>query len=115
MRAVGFWWAPWSDRDQFPHPAHLVDPGWDPAERSTVLGYLQAGEPWLEFLSMVTCAFCGLRVGNAYLSDGVWFWPQMLAHEVDRHAVRLPDEFVAAAARGRRILARSRARGETRA
>jgi hypothetical protein len=35
------------------------------------------------------------------LTDGEWVWPDGLPHYVERHAVRLPDEFVAgAAARG---------------
>jgi hypothetical protein len=31
-------------------------------------------------------------------SDGVWLWPEGLAHYVDKHGIRLPDEFVAHAA-----------------
>jgi hypothetical protein len=34
-------------------------------------------------------------MGGRDLTDGVWMWPEGLAHYVERHAVRLPDEFVA--------------------
>jgi len=39
--------------------------------------------------------------GNESCCDDRWFWPSGLAHYVERHAIRLPDEFVShAAARG---------------
>jgi hypothetical protein len=31
-------------------------------------------------------------------SDGVWLWPEGLAHYVEKHGIRLPDEFVEHAA-----------------
>ncbi|HEY1188039.1 MAG TPA: hypothetical protein VGE74_10300 [Gemmata sp.] len=33
-------------------------------------------------------------MGGRDLTDGVWMWPEGLAHYVECHAVRLPDEFV---------------------
>lgn len=102
MRAVGFWWAPWSRYDSFPHPYHLIDPDWDPAQRAAVLAHLRAGAEWRQFLSLKPCSLCGERTGNTYVSDGEWFWPLVLAHEVERHGLRLPDEFVAAAQAGTR-------------
>ena len=36
----------------------------------------------------------GYSIGCLELSDGVWLWPEGLAHYVDVHGVRLPDEFV---------------------
>jgi len=39
-------------------------------------------------------AFNGLEI----LGDGRWCWPSGLAHYVEAHAIRLPDEFVAQAA-----------------
>jgi hypothetical protein len=37
----------------------------------------------------------GYPTGRLDLSDGVWLWPEGLAHYVEAHGVRLPDEFVA--------------------
>jgi hypothetical protein len=81
MRAVGFWWAPWSRYESFPHPYHLIDPDWDPAQRAAVLAHLRAGAEWRQFLSLKPCSLCGERTGNTYVSDGAWFWPLILAHE----------------------------------
>jgi len=33
-------------------------------------------------------------MGSREYWDGVWFWPEGLAHYVQCHDVRLPDEFV---------------------
>jgi hypothetical protein len=33
-------------------------------------------------------------MGFRDLFDGVWIWPEGLAHYVERHSVRLPEEFV---------------------
>ena len=41
---------------------------------------------------------CCYTTGWVELSDGVWLWPDGLAHDVEAHGVRLPDEFVAHAA-----------------
>ena len=34
-------------------------------------------------------------MGCTELTDGVWVWPVGLAHYVEHHDVRLPDEFAA--------------------
>ena len=37
-----------------------------------------------------------IKIGPPHLhSDGTWIWPQDLAYYVDRHHVRLPEEFIA--------------------
>lgn len=44
------------------------------------------------------CRFvCGTpdwEMGDSSLHDGEWEWPDGLAHYVERHSVRLPDEFI---------------------
>ncbi|MGW2396006.1 hypothetical protein ACWCYY_05585 [Kitasatospora sp. NPDC001664] len=39
VRLIGFWGTAGSDH--LPHPAALVDPGWDESERHQVAGYLE--------------------------------------------------------------------------
>jgi len=39
-----------------------------------------------------------LHNGNRFYCDDVWCWPEGLAHYVETHGIRLPDEFVAHAA-----------------
>jgi len=43
-----------------------------------------------------TCRFLceNKSVGNKELTDGVWVWPEGLAHYVEVHDVLLPSEFV---------------------
>lgn len=40
------------------------------------------------------CRICGCRNGGTELTDGVYVWPDGLAHYVTEHDVRLPDVFV---------------------
>ena len=81
-----------------PHPAWLVWAGWDPVELSGVLAYLRAGQEWIQFRGWSYCRFeCGIApsaLGDRDLTDGVWVWPEGLAHYVEKHFVRLPDEFI---------------------
>jgi hypothetical protein len=81
-----------------PHPARLVWAGSDPVELSGVLAYLRAGQEWIQFRGWSYCRFeCGIApsaLGDRDLTDGVWVWPEGLAHYVEMHSVRLPKEFI---------------------
>ena len=45
-------------------------------------------------MGLSVCRVCGASNGYAEYSDGTYIWPSGLAHYVDQHDVRLPDEFV---------------------
>jgi hypothetical protein len=81
-----------------PSPAALVAPGWNQADMPSVLAYLRAGQEWIRFHGWSYCRFdCGIApsaLGDRDLTDGVWVWPEGLAHYVEVHSVRLPDEFI---------------------
>jgi hypothetical protein len=81
-----------------PHPACLVWAGWRPSELAGVLAYLRSGQEWIRFCGWSYCRFkCGIApsaLGDRDLTDGVWVWPEGLAHYVETHAVRLPNEFI---------------------
>ena len=81
-----------------PDPAWLVWAGWNPTELPGVLAYLRAGQEWIRFRGWSYCRFaCGIApsaLGDRDLTDGVWVWPEGLAHYVEAHSVRLPDEFI---------------------
>jgi hypothetical protein len=81
-----------------PNPACLVWKGWSPTELPGVLAYLRAGQEWIQFCGWSYCRFdCGIApsaLGDRDLTDGVWVWPEGLAHYVEAHSVRLPDEFI---------------------
>jgi hypothetical protein len=93
VRLIGYW------RDgmdgHWPDPHDLVDEAWDARERDLVAGYLEQGFiPWVA-AGLSECRLCGRANGAAEFTDGVYLWPEGLAHYVRDHSVRLPDEVVA--------------------
>ena len=117
LKAVGFW-----QLDQYypyyPHPKHLVERGWRENERVQIVAYLKAGHQcgsWYSYSCYSCCRFnCFslesydnlseieqievtkklIEMGRDDLSDGEWFWPEGLAHYVEKHNVCLPDTFI---------------------
>jgi hypothetical protein len=102
LKGVGYWRPLPKFRstrgNQFPDPTFLVDPGWCEAEREQITSYLRMGHRYQQWRGMSYCRFeCGAPVwdmGTRCLSDGEWVWPEGLAHYVECHFVRLPDEFI---------------------
>lgn len=89
---LGYWFGPlapgWPDARRF------VDTNWDADERADVALYLRQGIVARAYMGLSECRFCGERVGALEYSDGVYIWPQGLAHYVEMHGVRLPQRFV---------------------
>ncbi|WP_127502582.1 hypothetical protein [Actinoplanes solisilvae] len=70
-------------------------------ERGAVVAYLRSGTAVVAAAGFSVCRVCGDDNGSTELTDGEHFvWPEGLAHYVEAHDVRLPDEVVAVAARG---------------
>ncbi len=92
---IGYWHS--ADAPWWPDPAWFIDDAWAPTLRERVLAHLRSGTPLSSAMGASWCRFhCETRwCGSAEFSDGVYVWPEGLAHYVERHAVRLPDEFVA--------------------
>jgi hypothetical protein len=96
LRLIGYWCSLEVD---WPDPARFVDPAWDPAVRIAVVSYLRlrgGRAPW-NSVGYSWCRFrCEMRrrVGTGEYTDGTYIWPEGLAHYVEQHGVRLPDEFV---------------------
>lgn len=78
----------------WPDPKAFADPNWREEERRAVVKHLQAGSLVIQYRGLSPCRFCGRHNGSAELSDGVFCWPEGLAHYLEAHAVRLPGEFV---------------------
>jgi hypothetical protein len=96
MRGLGYWFMRGSD-PTLPLPQRFVDPAWSRDERAAVLAYLRSGRVWRSFMGCSYCRICGQEdraMGCADLTDGEWVWPEGLAHYVEQHDVRLPQEFV---------------------
>ncbi len=108
LNAVGYWITGLQD-EKLPAPQEVV--GVMPADqRARLVEYLAAGMTRETWLGMSWCRFgCGIDhglMGSRDLTDGVWVWPEGLAHYVREHQVILPDEFVAQAlSRGTPVVA----------
>lgn len=95
LRSIGFWgngrYARWPD------PRRFVDPSWDPEERAAVIAYVRRGRDWApndEPVGLVEdCKICDRPIGSGEVTDGSYVWADGLAHYLEVHDVRLPDEF----------------------
>ncbi|WP_229398848.1 hypothetical protein [Micromonospora okii] len=91
LRLIGYWCRP--GEEQWPDPALFVDRKADAASQRRVGDYLRGGTCFVAAAGHSLCRFCGTSNGSAELTDGKYFvWPEGLAHYVDAHNVRLPDE-----------------------
>lgn len=97
---IGYWRS--AAEPHWPDPAWFVDDAWSPAERARVLAYLRGGVALWAVAGPSWCRFrcSNFSSGSSELSDGRFVWPGGLAHYVECHAVRPPDEFVAHALSG---------------
>ena len=82
-----------AEASPWPDPRAFIDPTWASSERPVVGEYLERGTLVIEFRGLSPCRICNRHNGSAELSDGVFCWPEGLAHYVKDHQVRLPDEF----------------------
>jgi hypothetical protein len=92
LRAIGYWVE--ENRPELPDPAMLVDLAWDIEERQAVANFLNAGRSTSVGCGCSPCRICGAPNGFEEFTDGVYLWPEGLAHYVLDHGVRLPREIV---------------------
>ncbi|MCI4066122.1 hypothetical protein MRQ36_27670 [Micromonospora sp. R77] len=91
LRLIGYWCGP--GEEHWPDPALLVDGEADAANQRRVSAYLRGGTRFVATAGHSLCRLCGTRNGSSELTDGKYFvWPEGLAHYIDAHNVRLPDE-----------------------
>jgi hypothetical protein len=106
LEAIGYWFNDLAP-SAYPRPQLLLGK-WRARERSRVVAYLRGGSTFESYRSGTFCRFaCGIpssALGRRDLTDGVWVWPEGLAHYVETHSVRLPDRFVRHALSERRQL-----------
>jgi hypothetical protein len=95
--AIGFWNDGSVDCPMH-NPQEFVDEYLDPPVREAMAHYLRSGVECAQYLGRSWCRFgceaSSVVLGSADLTDGVWMWPEGLAHYVEHHAVGLPDPFV---------------------
>lgn len=93
LRPVGYWTS--RAGDGLPDPRGLMSVKWERDRRSLIAAYLGSA-PVLDTLdAKQTCVICGADGGRRERTDGVWRWPETLAHYVAQHGVKLPDELIA--------------------
>src|SRR5262249_51379125 len=108
LKLLGYW-APLKDgsgvsgscEDEhvpWPDIRRAVCAGWQTDDRQQLVTYLHNGHRCGGALGFSACRFrCRVNygaLGNGELTDGEWIWPEGLPHYVQRHAIRLPEEFV---------------------
>jgi hypothetical protein len=87
-------WRAWRARSDYkpdwPIVTDFVDELWDAAERDRVASYVEEGlVPWVQ-MGLSECRFCGELNGSVERTDGVYLWPEGLAHYLREHGVRPP-------------------------
>ena len=92
-RLIGYWRS--EQHPEFPDPQSLVDATWDDDERHMLWAYLSSGTMVVSCMGLSPCRLCGADNGALEYTDGVYQWPEGLAHYVGEHGVRLPSEVVA--------------------
>jgi hypothetical protein len=101
VRLIGYWDGPTVPAG-LPDVCDFVSPGSDADARRAVSAYLGSGTVFVATGGVSICRLCGIANGSAELTDGQHFvWPEGLAHYVQDHGVRLPDEILAVAIGGR--------------
>ena len=63
-------------------------------ERYVTALYLSSGTIARTCMGYATCRVCGRANGSMELSDGIYIWPEGLAHYLEAHDVRLPTAVV---------------------
>lgn len=93
LRLIGYWASP--DDLRWPDPARWVDVNWEKEIRERVIRHLEEGVPFVRFAAESWCRFgCMEPLGACELTDGVYVWPEGLAHYLKNHHLRLPEPFV---------------------
>lgn len=99
VRLIGYWDGR-AASDGWPDVCGFVA-AVDDTVQQAVAAYLRSGAVVATAAGVSTCRLCGAVNGSAEQTDGQHFvWPEGLAHYVEEHHVRLPDEVVAVAASG---------------
>ena len=86
---IGYWYSAYEPH--YPHPAEMIDTSYSDPQ---LVEYLNSGIQCNEYRGSSTCRFCGISNGSREKTDGDCIWPVGLAHYVEHHHVKLPQEFL---------------------
>jgi len=101
LRLIGYWDGA-AVPEGLPDVCDFVFAGADIAVQQSVAAYLRSGTVHIAAAGFSVCRLCGVANGSTEQTDGEHFvWPEGLAHYLEEHGVRLPEEVVAVAVRGK--------------
>lgn len=85
---IGYWYSP--HEPQLPMPVAT-----DTMSDQYIVDYLKNGETHTPWMGWSSCRLCHNNMnGTRCLTDGVYRWPEGLAHYVEAHGVILDPEFI---------------------
>jgi len=88
-----------SPQDVLPHPAAIIAALGARSPDMRVVHYLRNALRADMYCGYSYCRLrCGVpdsEMGSFDLTDGLWLWPEGLAHYVEAHGLPLPEEFIA--------------------
>ena len=86
---VGYWWSEQEPELPMPDSNDFVE------HEEEIILYLRSAKEINQYRGSSTCRICGdQRNGSREHTDGVYIWPQGLAHYVEEHKTTLPEEFI---------------------
>lgn len=86
---IGYWFSPYEM--QYPHPSEFIEKDY---KDDQLVSYLNNAYSVNYFRGFSSCRICRISNGTHEKTDGVFIWPVGLAHYVEAHNVKLPDEFI---------------------
>lgn len=80
----------------FPHPTKFQEDHWNEDEKNLVLNHLKNGVSVRHYRGSSWCRFnCDEEnMGSTCMTDGVYIYPEGLTHYIEKHQVKLPNEFI---------------------
>lgn len=93
MKRVGFWYSKYEPKLPMPESGD----GLSDEDRDFLHRYVNSAEVVNAYRGCSFCRLCDMpwgTMGSTDLGDGTYLWPQGLAHYVEKHHVKLPDDFV---------------------
>ncbi|HXW79436.1 MAG TPA: hypothetical protein VEJ84_08040 [Acidimicrobiales bacterium] len=90
FKLIGLWLG--DNEPDWPDVTRFSDSADEESRREELARQLDSGDRTdRAYMGYSKCRLCGCRNGSGERTDGVFIWPEGLAHYVRDHAVRLPE------------------------
>ena len=98
LKLIGYWKEKTfrNEVSKYPDPNLIAFQcvNWEDDDKNRVCQYLKDGNTLFRYRGFSLCRICEQFNGSTELTDGVWVWPQGLAHYVEAHDILLPEDFI---------------------